>query len=121
MKNKKYLIIGIIVALLLIVGVSGGIYFYLNSNHLTISEKNWIDENRSTSQVINISIISDAYVFGHNGSGVLYDFVSDFEDKYDLNINEVTFTYGKATEGVSLGAKTTIDENDTVLDTDHYV
>ena len=36
------------------------LYFYLNSNHLTIAEKNWIDENHSTAQVININIINDA-------------------------------------------------------------
>ena len=57
MKNKKYLIIGIIIGLLLIVGVGTGVYIYLNSNHLTISEKNWIDENHTTSQVININVI----------------------------------------------------------------
>lgn len=121
MKNKKYLIIGILVAMLLIIGVSGGIYFYLNSNHLTIAEKNWIDENHSTAQVININIINDAYVFGNNGSGVFYDFVNDFKGRHDLNINEVTFNYGGVTSGVSLGAKTALTENDLVFYTDHYV
>lgn len=120
MKNKKYLIIGIVVAILLI-GVGGGVYFYLNSNHLTISEKNWIDESRSTSQVININIINDAYVFGNNGSGVFYDFITDFAGRYNLNINEVTHNYGAVTSGVTLGAKTTLSEKDTVLYTDHYV
>ncbi|MBE6148018.1 MAG: diguanylate cyclase [Firmicutes bacterium] len=121
MKNKKYLIIGIVLAVLLIVGVSGGIYFYLNSNHLTISEKNWIDENHSTAQVININVINDAYVFGNNGSGVFYDFINDFKGKYDLNINEITYNYGATTSGVTFGAKTSTTENDIVFFTDHYV
>ena len=72
MKNKKFLIIGIVAAVLLIVGVGTGIYIYFNSNHLTISERNWIDENHSTSQVININVINDAYAFGNNGKGVFY-------------------------------------------------
>ncbi|MBQ6841467.1 MAG: GGDEF domain-containing protein [Bacilli bacterium] len=121
MKNKKYLIIGIIIGLLLIVGVGTGVYIYLNSNHLTISEKNWIDDNHTTAQVININVINDAFVFGNNGSGVFYDFINDFKGKYDLNVNEVTFGYGTATTGVTFGAKTSINENDIVFYTDHYV
>jgi len=120
MKNKKYIIIGVVI-LLLIIAVSGGVYFYLNSNHLTISEKNWIDSNRSTSQVININVINDAYVFGNTGSGIFYDFISDFKGRYNLNINEITFNYGSVNNGVVFGAKTNLTENDVVFFTDHYV
>jgi len=120
MKNKKYLIIGI-TALLLIVGIITGIYIYLNSNRLTIAERKWVDDNHSTSQVININMIDDAYVFGNNGSGVFHDFIDAFSGKYALNINKVTNKYGTATPGVSLTAKTAKAENDIVFYTDHYI
>lgn len=120
MKNKKYLIIGI-VSILLIAGIIAGINIYFNSNRLTIFERKWIDENHTTSTVININMIDDSYVFGHNGDGVFHDFVDAFSGKYGLNINKITNGYGVATSGVSLTAKTTKNDKDIVFYEDHYV
>lgn len=121
MKNRKKIIIISLISLLTIIGISIGLYFYFHSNNLTISEKKYLDESHSTQQVININIINNASVFGSGGSGVFYDFIDDFAGKYSLNINKVTYDYGSLPTGVTFGAKTTLEENDKVIYTDHYV
>ena len=120
MKNRKYLIIGVII-LLLVIGASLGIYFYNNSKHLTVNEKNWLDKSQSANQVLNINIINNANVFGKNGTGIFYNFIDDFANEYGLNINKITYNYGGIPGGISLGAKTFIDDKDTVFYIDHYV
>src|SRR5699024_10825602 len=62
----------------------------------------------------------DANVFGKNGSGVFYGFIEDFEEEYGLNINPITFRNGTNPSGITLGAKTSVGNNDVVFFTDHY-
>ena len=120
MKNKKYIIIGVIVVLLL-AGVGFLVYYYKNTNDLTIGEKNFLDDAKNTSKVININVLNNASIFGNNGEGIFYDFIDDFNSKYDLELNKETYNFGKATSGVSFGAKTTLGKDDILFYTDHYV
>ncbi len=120
MKTKKYALIGVIIVFALI-GLSIVMYFVKNSSGLTINEKNWLDQTRISGQVINVNVINNADVFGNNGSGVFYDFINDFKNKYSLNINEVTFEYGATPSDVVFGVKNTVNNNDKVVYTDHYV
>lgn len=121
MKKKNKIIITIISIIVIISLAIFGIYFYLNTNKLTVSEKNWIDENSSKSTLINVNVLNNSAVFGNNGVGLFYDFLSSFKDYYNLNINNVTYNYGANVVGVNLGIKINPNENDEIIYTDHYV
>ena len=119
MKKKKSIII-IIVSILLVIGISVGLYFILNDkNKLTVAERNWINNNIGTIQ--NINVVNNVNVFGKNGSGVYYDFIKDFETEYGLDINPITFNEGSNPSGITFGIKQSIGENDILFYTDHYV
>ena len=121
MKNRNRIIAISFVTVIVIIAISLGCYFYFQTNRLTVEERKWIDSTSKTSQVININILNNADVFGSNGAGVFYSFLNDLSNKYNLNINRVTYNYGSETAGITLGAKKTIDKFDTVIYEDHYV
>ena len=90
MKNKKGLIIIIsaVVALVL-----GGFYILTKQDKntsFTIFEKQWLDNNKS--KVIDISILKDIPVINYNGSGLLFDFLTDLEDVTGLDFNLIAST-----------------------------
>ena len=119
MKKKKSIII-IIISILVVIGIAIGLYFILNDkDKLTVSERNWVNQNIGTIQ--NINVINNVNVFGKNDSGVFYDFISDFETEYGLSINPITFNEGSNPSGISFGVKNIVDDNDILFYTDHYV
>lgn len=119
MKKKKSIII-IIISILVVIGIAIGLYFILNDkDKLTVSERNWVNQNIGTIQ--NINVINNVNVFGKNGSGVFYDFISDFETEYGLSINPITFNEGSNPSGISFGVKNIVGDNDILFYTDHYV
>ena len=119
MKKKKNIII-IIISVIVVAIVASLLYVLLNDkNKLTVSERNWINENIGTIQ--NINVINNVNVFGKEGSGVFYDFIEDFEDEYELSINPITFNVGSNPSGITFNEKTEVSSKDIVFYTDHYV
>ena len=119
MKKYRNLII-IAIIIVVAIAISIGLYLLLSDkNKLTVSERNWINENINNVQ--NINIINNANVFGKNGEGVFYSFLEDVEDEYDLKFNPITFNYSSNPSGVTFGLKNTIKEEDIVFYKDHYV
>lgn len=119
MKNKKSVIITIVV-IIAVVLISLITYRVLtDENKLSASERRWINENISTVQ--NINVVNNVNLFGNTGSGVFYEFLNDFETEYKLDINPVTFNYGENVNGLTLGVSQTLGDNDFVFYTDHYV
>lgn len=119
MKNKKSIIVfASVIALLIVIGI---VTFNIitDSDKLSSNEKKWI--NSSLNNVHNINVINNVNIFGNTGTGVFYEFLKDLELEYKLQINPVTFNYGEVTSGVTLGAKTTLNEEDQVFYKDHYV
>ena len=119
MKNKKSVIITIIVIFAVV--IIGLITYRVltNENKLTSSERRWINKNIDTVQ--NVNVINNINLFGNTGTGVFYVFLNDFEREYNLDINPVTFNYGEQPSGVTLGTVKTLNDNDFVFYTDHYV
>ena len=119
MKNKKkFIIIGIIVVLLAIIGLV--LYsLFADKNRLSIIEKEWINNNRDS--VINVAVLNDVNNFGLDGKGVYFEFLNDFAKEHNFTVNPVAFTYGADPEGLSLSLKHTPDKNDVVFYKDHYV
>ncbi len=119
MKKKRNIILIIVIALIVII-LAIITYFLLNDeNKLTVAERNWINENTNTLQ--NINVVSNANVFGKNGEGVFYQFLEDFSNKYDLDINPITFNVGDTPSGLTLGVKNSVNDDDIVFYEDHYV
>ena len=121
MKNRNRIITIVAVALVVVISICLGCYFYFQADRLTVEEKKWIDASSKSNQLININIINDANIFGNDGSGVFYSFLDGFASKYKLSINKVTYNYGTEAPGITLGAKTSVDKFDTVIYEDHYV
>ena len=117
-KNKK-IIIGISAGILILI-ISGIVYFLLSDkNKLTIMERNWI--NKNINNVQNINVINDANVFGKDGKGVYYSFLSNFSNDYKLEINPITYIGEGNPSGITFGLKKDISKNDIVMYKDHYV
>lgn len=119
MKKKKSLII-IVISVIVIIALGIGLYFLLSDeNKLTVAERNWINDNINTIQ--NINVINNANVFGKNGEGVFYDFLTSFEEEYGLETNAITFNYKNNPSGITLGSKTNPSDSDVIFYEDHYV
>ena len=119
MKNNKRLwIIGI--ALIVVLVLSVIIIGYLkNPTRLTLEEKTWINDN--TKSVANITVLNDDKIFGNTGVGVFYDFLSDFSDKYNVELNPVAYNTGDKVSGLYLGKSNKVTDKDSVFYKDHYV
>ena len=79
----------IVLALAGIIFVSLLVVFILNyskdDSSFSILEKKWINDNANS--VIDVSIYNDIPVYGKNGSGVSFDLLDSFSEKYGINFN----------------------------------
>ena len=119
MKKKSKIIIIIISLIVIIVG---GIIIYKifsDKTRLNIIERNWINDNVSTIQ--NVNVLNDNAVFGNIGKGVYFDFIEDFSKEYNIDINPVAVKTGDNPSGLTLGYSNNYEEKDIVFYEDHYV
>lgn len=111
MKKKLIIIIPLIIAVITFLGV----FYYFNyedsETSLTITEKRWIEENASTK--IDVEIINDLPLFGMNGSGIVFQFLSDFEKATGLEFNKLP--YLKTEQPTGTGFRVRILNNDVSL------
>ncbi len=113
--NKKAIIISFIIGILIVGGIVT--YFLVNDeNKLTVDEKRWINDNLTTVQ--NVNVINDVNIYGKNGHGVFYDFLTDFSSEYNLRINPVIT--GEAAVNV-FKETNSLTDNSLVFAEDHYV
>ena len=106
-------IVFIVIATLIIMNV------LKDENKLTVKEKEWINNNLSTVQ--NVNIINNLSVFGAKGSGVFYDFINDMSKEYGLKINPVTYNNGESSVSHGFMATNSLDDNSLVIYEDNYV
>lgn len=89
MKNKKsiFIVLGVIILL----GLSITYLFTKQDKNtsFTLLEKQWLESNKS--KVIDMSILKDIPVINYNGSGILFDFIEDFEEVTGLDINPIAY------------------------------
>lgn len=114
MKKKLIIIIPIVVALLVFVGV----YVYFNhedaKTSLTVKEKKWISNNLD--KKYDFEIINNLPIFSMDGTGVIFDFINNFEIDTDLEFNKIS--YQKNTNPITSGLRIRILNNDTNLSED---
>jgi len=121
MKKK---IIGIVIALVLLLGAGYFVYRYYgrqdSSTTLTMSEKEWIENNKKNLQ--DMSIITSIPVLNYEGNGVILDFISDLEKDTNLTFNKIPYTAGAELKSkYAFTVKDTIDTNDILIYQDDYV
>ena len=119
-KLSKKVIIIVLIAILIIGAIAFGTYKILNDeNKLTVEEKEWITENIDVLQTVMVPNNLD--IFGKNGSGVFFDFITDLETEYNLKVNEKTYNIGEQVEAGSFKIVEDIEDNHVVFHKEHYV
>ena len=120
MKKIKKIILISVMSIILIVAVVFGIYkIFKDKNSLTISEKTWISNNKNS--VYTISVPNDINVFGKNGKGVFFDFVSDLDKKLDLKLNSMVYNLSDSDDSFGFKVDVNYDKRDLLIYTDYYV
>lgn len=124
MKKKLIIIIPVAIALLVFVGL----YVFLNytddRTNLTVLEKRWISNNSGTKY--DLEIVNNVPIFSMAGTGVIFDFIDNFEMDTELEFNKISYlkTAEPTTNGLRfriLNNDTALTDNDLLLAEDGYV
>ena len=124
MKKKLVIIIPILIAIIAFVFV----YRYYNKEDktttLTVAERKWVEENKD--QTYDFEIVNDYPLYGTNGEGVIFDFISDFEEKIGIEFNKIPYlkTSIPTTDGFRisiLNNNEKLSKKDLFLFNDNYV
>ncbi len=124
MKKKLIIIVPILIAIIAFVFV----YRYYNKEDktttLTVAERKWVEENKD--QTYDFEIVNDYPLYGTNGEGVIFDFISDFEEKIGIEFNKIPYlkTSIPTTNGYRitiLNNNEKISKNDLFLFNDNYI
>lgn len=111
MKKKLIIIIPIIIALSVFIGV----YIYFNhedaKTSLNVREKKWITNN--SDKKYDFEIVNNFPVYSMDGTGVIFDFINNFEIDTNLEFNKIS--YLKETNPTTSGLRIRILNNDTNL------
>lgn len=111
MKKKLIIIVPILIALLVFVGV----YVYFNhedaKTSLTVREKKWITNN--SDKKYDFEIVNNLPIYSMDGTGVIFDFINNFEIDTDLEFNKIS--YLKESSSQTSGLRIRILNNDTAL------
>ncbi len=118
-KNKKIIITIISIVIALLVGLFIFYQYFYDDNKLSIKEKEWLNNNKST--LIDINVPSNLNVFGYNEVGVFFDFLEDFEKEHLISFNKMA--QDPNIESTTLGFVTGKDvtNSDLLIYKDYYV
>ena len=122
----------LIIILVLLLAIALGVYFFLNvpdnSTKLTLFEKQWIDKNKNN--LFNIEIPNNLNIYGEDGEGVLFDYVTYLENETKLTFNKNPYSYPSNNEEqedqaglrmIVLSNKDTLKKDDIIIGEDKYV
>lgn len=125
MKKKLLISIPIIVAIITFVFV----YRYYNKEDktttLTVTEKRWVEENKE--KEFDFEIVNDYPLYGLNGTGVIFDFIADFEASIGIEFNKISYLKTQEIEKTTgyqiriLNNSDKMTKNDLFLFNDNYV
>ena len=123
---KKKLLIGVPIFIAIITFFF--VYRYYNKEDktttLTVAEKRWVEENNE--HAYDFEVVNDYPLYGLNGEGVIFDFLSDFEKKIGIEFNKIPYlkTSKPTTDSFRiniLGNDEKLSKNDLFLFNDNYV
>lgn len=111
MKKKFFIILPILIAVFVFVGL----FIYYNAadkeTSLTVMEKRWLEDHEDI--VVDLEILNNFPLYGMNGSGVLFQFLEDFEKNVGLEFNKIP--YLKESTPTSSGYRVRILNNEESL------
>ena len=89
MKKKLIIIIPLLIAGIAFLFV----YRYYNKEDktttLTVQEKRWVEENKNNSY--DFEVVNDYPLYGMNGEGVIFKFLSDLEENIGIKFNKIPY------------------------------
>lgn len=124
MKKKLLISIPIIIAIVAFIVV----YKYYNKEDktttLTITEKRWVEEH--SDQEYDFEIVNDYPLYGLNGTGVIFDFINDFEKNIGIEFNKISYLKNQDSTSTSyririLNNDEELSKKDLLLFNDNYV
>ena len=115
-KHKKSLVF---LGLFIICLIAGFWFFSRGENRLSGVEREWITNNQN--HVQNVQVVNDVNIFGKNGKGLFYSFLSDFQDEYLVKLNYITLGKKDATTSLALHVGNSLPEHAFSFSEDHYV
>lgn len=117
--NKKFILI--VIGAILALALLGLITFLIlnDENKLSVEEKEWLARNVNSTQ--NVYVLNNVDVYGKNGSGVLFDFIKDFQTKFGITINIITYNSGEAVSTNSFKVSNDVADNQILINEEHYV
>lgn len=118
MKHKKTIIFSILIVFVILIITSICFYILNDKQRLSVSERQWINDNNGS--VISLNVINDLNVFGKEGKGVYYDFLTSLEENYDLQINPVIYSSEDQISGIAFGCSLNKDALISFYE-DHFV
>ncbi len=94
MKNKKVIIISIV--LILIAVITFGVVYFLNNEDekttLSLLDKQWIENNKNN--VVDLSIFTDVPTLSDNGTGLVFDFLNSLKNDTTITFNNIAYKIG---------------------------
>lgn len=124
MKKKLIIIIPILVALLVFAGLYGYLNYKDDKTNLTISERKWIENNNGIK--FDFEIANNIPVYSMDGTGVIFEFINNFEEDTSLEFNKISYIKEKnpTTNGLRiriLNNDTNLTEKDLLIAEDGYI
>ena len=120
MKKTKRIIISVISIILVVVaGVFIYYHFFYDENKLSIKEREWLDDHKSSN--IDINVPNDLNAFGYKGMGIFFDFLQDFEKRYTISFNKNATSVGADVSGLGFIASKDYNKEDLLIYKDHYI
>lgn len=121
MKKKRNIII--IIAIVLILAITGVLYFVFTNQDkdstLTLVEKQWIESNKN--KVIDFGIVNNIAILNNSGEGLLFDFFEAIEEDTGLEFNKISYEYGAAVnEEYAFKVVDKLDKDDILVYSDNY-
>ncbi len=120
MKKRKKLILWVSILLIVAcVAIYLCIRLFNDDSRLTPNENEWINSNLNKIQ--NVSVVNNTNVFGYNGTGVFYDFLTDFSSRYGLKVNSITYNANENVKGIRFMVSNSLNEKEVNFYKDHYI
>ena len=121
MKKKRNIII--IIAIVLILAITGVLYFVFTNQDkdstLTLVEKQLIESNKN--KVIDFGIVNNIAILNNSGEGLLFDFFEAIEEDTGLEFNKISYEYGEAVnEEYAFKVVDKLDKDDILVYSDNY-
>ena len=123
-KKATIIVIPIVIALLVFVGL----IIYMNRRdsrtNLTAKDRSWINAN--SREKYDFEIVNNIPIFSSDGTGVIFDFINDFEVDTNLEFNKIAYNKNQDPSTQSLRIRilnndTNLSEKDLLIAEDGYV